>query len=48
MGWWLLFLGSVTLVGCDSNEPMAPQVGDITILSYGQYLDRLWAGEFKP
>lgn len=32
---------------CVSLETRRRQVGDITILPYGQFLDRLWAGEFK-
>ncbi len=32
---------------CVSLEPRRRQVGDITILPYGQFLDRLWAGEFR-
>lgn len=31
---------------CVSLEPRRRQVGDITILPYGQFLDRLWAGEY--
>jgi predicted AAA+ superfamily ATPase len=30
---------------CVSLEPRRRQVGDISILPYGQFLDRLWAGE---
>ena len=32
---------------CVSLETRRRQVGDITILPYGQFLDRLWAGEFR-
>ena len=32
---------------CVSLETRRRQVGDVTILPYGQFLDRLWAGEFK-
>lgn len=32
---------------CVSLEARRRQVGDVTILPYGQFLDRLWAGEFK-
>jgi predicted AAA+ superfamily ATPase len=32
---------------CVSLETRRRQVGDITLLPYGQFLDRLWAGEFK-
>ncbi len=31
---------------CVSLEARRRQVGDITILPYGQFLDRLWAGEY--
>jgi len=31
---------------CVSLEPRRRQVGAITILPYGQFLDRLWAGEY--
>ena len=32
---------------CVSLEPRRRQVDNITILPYGQFLDRLWQGEFK-
>lgn len=32
---------------CVSLEARRRQAGNITILPYGQFLDRLWAGEFK-
>lgn len=32
---------------CVSLETRRRQVGDITILPYGQFLDRLWAGEYQ-
>lgn len=32
---------------CVSLETRRRQVGDVTILPYGQFLDRLWAGEFR-
>ena len=33
---------------CVSLEPRRRQVGNITILPYRQFLDRLWAGDFQP
>ena len=32
---------------CVSLETRRRQVGNITLLPYGQFLDRLWAGEFR-
>lgn len=32
---------------CVSLETRRQQVGDVTILPYGQFLDRLWAGDFR-